>query len=127
LLGIGVVVTSGKPNKTNLWHAWLGYMSEDGIEKLIKRKLLHGCNMSMLVFCEHYIFGKHKRVKFNAFFHTSKGILDYVHANLWGPPRKKTLGGASYMLTIIDDYSRQVWPYFPKHKYGLMLLECGKL
>jgi hypothetical protein len=40
-----------------------------------------------------------------------------VHADLWGPSRKKSLGGASYMLTIIDDYFRKVWPYFLKHKY----------
>src|SRR4051812_6217014 len=34
-----------------------------------------------------------------------------------GASRRKSLGGASYMLTIIDDYSRKVWPYFLKHKY----------
>jgi transposase InsO family protein len=67
-------------------------------------------------FCEHYIFGKHKRVKFNTSVHTTKDILDYVHADLWGPSRKPSLGGAHYMLTIIDDYSRKVWPYFLKTK-----------
>jgi len=39
-----------------------------------------------------------------------------VHSDLWGPSRKISLGGACYMLTIIDDYSRKVWPYFLKHK-----------
>jgi transposase InsO family protein len=34
-----------------------------------------------------------------------------------GPSRKKSFGGSSDMLTIIDDYSRKVWPYFLKHKY----------
>jgi transposase InsO family protein len=33
-----------------------------------------------------------------------------------GPSRKPSLGGARYMLAIIDDYSRKVWPYFLKHK-----------
>jgi hypothetical protein len=47
--------------------------------------------------------------------HTTKGILEYMHANLWGPSHKKSLGGASYMLNIIDDYSREGWPYFLKH------------
>jgi hypothetical protein len=117
LSGIVVVVTSDEHNKTNLWHARLGHMSEHGMAELIKRELLVGCNMSKLDFCEHYIFGKHKRVKFNASVHTTKGILEYVHADLWGPSRKKSLSGASYMLTIIDDYSRKVWPYFLKHKY----------
>jgi transposase InsO family protein len=62
------------------------------------------------------VFGKHNRVKFNTATHSSKGILDYVHFDLWGPSRKPSLGGARYMLNIIDDYSRKVWPYFLKDK-----------
>jgi hypothetical protein len=112
-----LLLLSDEPSKTNLWNARLGYMSEHGMEKLIKRELLVGCNRSKLEFYEHCIFGKHKRVKPNASFHTTKGILEYVHVDLWGPFRKKSLGGASYMLTIIDDYSRKVWPYCLKHKY----------
>jgi hypothetical protein len=103
LPGIAAVFTSDKPSKTNLCHARLGHMSEHGMTQLIKRELLVGCNMSKLEFCEHCIFGKCKRVKFNASIHTTKEILEYVHANLWGPSRNKSLGGASYMLTIIDD------------------------
>jgi hypothetical protein len=37
-------------------------------------------------------------------------MLDYVHADLWGPSHKKSLGGASYM-----------------HMKSLMLFESGKL
>jgi hypothetical protein len=117
LLGIAAAVTSDELSKTNLWHARLGHMSEHGMAELIKRELLVGCNMSKLDFYEHSIFDKHKRVKPNASVHTTKGILEHVHADLWGPSYKKSLGGASYMLTIIDDYSRKVWPYFLKHKY----------
>jgi hypothetical protein len=113
---IAAIVTSDEPSKTNLWHARLSHMSEHGMEELIKRGLLVGCNMSKLEFCEHCIFGKHKRVKFNISVHTTKQILEYVHGDLWGPSHKKSLGGASYMLTIIDDYSRKVWPYFLKQK-----------
>jgi transposase InsO family protein len=64
-------------------------------------------------------FGKHKRVKFNASVHTTKGILDYVHADVWVPSRRTSNGGANYMLTIIDDYSRKVWSYFLKHKFDI--------
>ena len=62
------------------------------------------------------MFDKHKRVKFNTSTHTSKGILDYVHSDLWGPSCKPSLGGAHYMLTIIDDYSRKAWLYILKGK-----------
>jgi hypothetical protein len=47
------VVTSDEPSKTSHWHAHLDHMSEHGMTELIKRELLHGCNMSMLEFCEH--------------------------------------------------------------------------
>ena len=33
-----------------------------------------------------------------------------------GPSRKPSYGGTCYMLTIIDDYFRRVWPYFMKNK-----------
>ncbi|CAN1182465.1 Retrovirus-related Pol polyprotein from transposon TNT 1-94 [Linum perenne] len=101
---------------TNFWHMRFGHMSEAGMTELSKRGLLDGCNASNLEFCEHCVFGKHKRVKFNTSVHTTEGILDYVHFDLWGPSREPSLGSARYMLTIIDDYSRQVRSYFFKHK-----------
>ena len=109
-------VSKDEPSKTNLWHMRLGHMSELGMAELMKRNLLDGCTQGNMNFCEHCVFGKHKKVKFNTSVHRTKGILDYVHADLWGPSRKPSLGGARYMLTIIDDYSRKVWPYFLKHK-----------
>jgi transposase InsO family protein len=91
-------------------------MSELGMAELMKRDLLKGCTLSSKKSCEHCIFGKHKRVKFNTDVHTTKGTLNYVHADLWGPSRKPSYGGACYMLTIIDDYYRKVWPYFLRNK-----------
>jgi hypothetical protein len=47
-------------------------MSEHEMADLIKRELLDGCRMSKMDFCEHFIFGKHMRVKFNGYVHTTK-------------------------------------------------------
>ncbi|CAN1146969.1 Uncharacterized mitochondrial protein AtMg00300 [Linum perenne] len=71
----------------NLWHMRLGHMSEAGMTELSRRGLLAGCNVSNLEFCEHCMFGKHKRVKFNTSVHTTEGILDYVHSELSTPNR----------------------------------------
>jgi hypothetical protein len=111
-----VAVTDDKLCETNLWHMRLGYMSELGMAELMKRNLLKGCTLSGKKFCEHCMFGKHKRVKFNTVVHTTKGTLYYVLVDLWGPSRKPSYGGARYMLTIIDVYPRKVWPYFLKNK-----------
>jgi hypothetical protein len=91
-------------------------MSEYGMAALYMRDLLDGCSFSKLKLCEHCTFCKHKTTKFNASIHIAKEILDYVHANVWGPSCKTSHGGANYMLTSIDDYSRKVWLFFLKHK-----------
>jgi hypothetical protein len=108
LPGIAAAISSDDSSKTNLWHKRLGHMSELGMAELAKRELIDGCDLSKFEFCQHCIFGKHKRVKFNASVHTTKGILDYVHVDVWGPSHRTSNGGANYMLTIIDDYSRKV-------------------
>uniref|UniRef100_A0A2N9HKJ8 CCHC-type domain-containing protein n=1 Tax=Fagus sylvatica TaxID=28930 RepID=A0A2N9HKJ8_FAGSY len=45
-----------------------------------------------------------------------KGILDYVHSDIWGPVRTPSKGGAQYFMSFIDDYSRKAWVYFLKNK-----------
>ena len=64
--------------------------------ELIKRNLLDGCILSGKKFCEHCVFAMHKGVKFNTSVHTTKGTLDYVHVDLWGPSRK-----TSYVVLVI--------------------------
>ena len=83
-ISAAAAVTNVKPSKTDLWHMRLGHMSQLGIAELMKRNLLDGCILSGKKLCEHCVFGKHKRVKFNTSVHTTKGTLDYVHADLWG-------------------------------------------
>lgn len=69
-----------------------------------------------LDFCEHCVYGKQGRVKFSTAVHTTKGTVDYIHSDLWGPSPVTSKGGSQYLLTLIDDYSRKVWVYFLKHK-----------
>ena len=69
-------------DKTDFWYKRLGHMSEHGLAELIKKNLLVGCTQCKVKFYEHCIFGKHKRVKFNTSVHSTKGILEYVHADL---------------------------------------------
>ncbi|KAF3634914.1 putative vacuolar-processing enzyme-like [Capsicum annuum] len=61
-----------------------------------------------------------KRVRFTKGIHSIKGTLDYIHFDLWGPYRVLSRGGANYILTIIDDYSRKVWVFFLKQKNDVL-------
>ncbi|KAG8474805.1 hypothetical protein CXB51_031510 [Gossypium anomalum] len=101
---------------TKLWHMRLGHMSENGMVELSKRGLLDGQGICKLNFCEHCVFGKQKRVRFTRGIHNTKGTLEYIHSDLWGPSRVPSRGGANYMLTFIDDFSRKVWAFFLKQK-----------
>ncbi|KAG8492966.1 hypothetical protein CXB51_010297 [Gossypium anomalum] len=101
---------------TKLWHMRLGHMSENGMVELSKRGLLDGQGICKLNFCEHYVFGKQKRVRFTRGIHNTKRTLEYIHSDLWGPSRVPSRGGANYMLTFIDDISRKVWAFFLKQK-----------
>ncbi|KAG8481033.1 hypothetical protein CXB51_025775 [Gossypium anomalum] len=93
---------------TKLWHMRLGHMSENGMTELSKRGLLDGQGICKLNFYEHCVFGKQKRGRFTRGIHNTKGMLEYIHSDLWGPSRVPSRGGANYMLTFIDDFSRKV-------------------
>ncbi|KAG8475436.1 hypothetical protein CXB51_032203 [Gossypium anomalum] len=93
---------------TKLWHMRLGHISENGMVELSKRRLLDGQGICKLNFCEHCVFGKQKRVRFTKGIYNTKGTLEYIHSDLWGPSRVPSRGGANYMLTFIDDFSRKI-------------------
>ena len=69
-----------------------------------------------LGFCEHCVFGKLHHTKFPREIHRTKGTLDYIHSDCWGPSRVESMGGDRYFLLIIDDYSRMSWVFMMKHK-----------
>ena len=52
----------------------------------------------------------------------SKGILDVVHSDVWGPAQVATLGGCRYYVTFIDDFSRHTWIYPMRQKRSVRTL-----
>ncbi|KAG8498865.1 hypothetical protein CXB51_005704 [Gossypium anomalum] len=62
-------------------------MSENGMVKLRKGGLLDGQVNCKLKFCEHCVFGKQQRVQFTGGIHNMKGMLEYIHSDLWGLSR----------------------------------------
>lgn len=109
-------VVAGEIDNTKLWHLRLGHISCRGMEELGKQNLLCGDQTSRLEFCESCTLEKSCRVKFNIAIHNTKGILNYVHSDLWGPSKVCSKGGVRYFISIIDDYSRRVWVYCLKSK-----------
>ena len=57
---------------TKLWHLRLGHMGERGMFELSKQGLFDGKKFGNLGFCEHCVYGKHKRVSFKPSIHNTK-------------------------------------------------------
>jgi len=60
--------------------------------------------------------GRQRRIAFSTSQHKTKGLLDLIHMDVWGPSPVASIGGARYYVIFIDDFSRKVWVYFLKQK-----------
>ncbi|KAF5475608.1 hypothetical protein F2P56_007400, partial [Juglans regia] len=78
---------------TRLWHIRMGHAGEKALQTLVKQGLLKGAKTGKLSFCENYVLGKQTRIKFGTAVHSTQGILDYVHSDVWGPTKNASLGG----------------------------------
>ncbi|CAH9095979.1 unnamed protein product [Cuscuta epithymum] len=107
-------------DKSVLWHQRLGHMSNKGLNVLQKSGCFGNDLVSPIPFCEGCVLGKQHRVQFPTSSYPnepkSKAVLDYIHADVWGPSSVPTHGGRRYFLSIIDDFSRKVWVCLLEHK-----------
>ncbi|KAK9067917.1 hypothetical protein SSX86_012028 [Deinandra increscens subsp. villosa] len=109
-------VESGSDDMAVIWHNRLGHISSQGLSELNKSQVLGNLRSTDHGFCEYCVLGKSHKVKFSRSSHKTREILDYIHADLWGPARTQSQGGARYFLSLIDDKSRRVWTYVLKTK-----------
>lgn len=63
------------------------------------------------------IIGKHQRHRFPITFYRARDHVDIVHTCLCGRMQIESIHGNFYFLTLIDDFSKNVWVYFIKHKF----------
>nr|GEY82935.1 retrovirus-related Pol polyprotein from transposon TNT 1-94 [Tanacetum cinerariifolium] len=106
-----------KDSLAQVWHKRVGHISEAGLQVLEKQGLFGKKSLGKLNFCENYVLGKSQQVSFGVGRHTTQGVIDYVHSDLWGPSQVESLGGKRYFLSIVDDYSRRVCVYLLRFKH----------
>ena len=59
-------------------------------------------------------------MKFGTTIHNTKGILDYVHSDVWGPAKTLSIRGTHYFVTFVDDFSRRVWVFTMKNENDVL-------
>ena len=94
-----------------LWHGRFCHQSFHTLDSMIKGELVRGLPVfeKPKELCSTCISGKHTKCSFKASVCRAKKPLDLVHMDLCGLIKPPTLGGKSYFLLIVDDFSRYMW------------------
>ena len=66
--------------------------------------------------CKGCVEGKHTRGPLPSSVTKTSDVLELIHSDLFGMLPVTSLGGCSYYMTFIDDFSRKTWIYFLKKK-----------
>ena len=90
------------------WHRRFGHISEKGLQTLTRKQFLPNFQGIPFKTCDHCLVGKTHRFA----FHTNPpsrrpNVIDLIHTDVF-IMRTKTVGGALYFVTFIDDHSKNV-------------------
>ena len=103
-------------NDVNIWHARLGHIGQQRMNRLAKEGLLAKIGNVILSTCEFCLAGKTVRTPFG------KGTraefpMQLVHSDICGPMNLRARHGVLYFITFIDDYTRFGFVYLISHKF----------
>jgi 5'-3' exoribonuclease 2 len=92
----------------------MGHIGEKGLRSMHNKGMVESfpnCN-SEVNFCEHYIYGKQKRVRFPSRVIREKEIMELIHSDVFGPVSLPSHGGSLYYVSFVDDFLRKTHKYF---------------
>ncbi|UYV73840.1 hypothetical protein LAZ67_11001074, partial [Cordylochernes scorpioides] len=101
------------------WHSRFGHLNLQDLKKLKMQNIVYGLpNFDVKNFtCEVCLKGKQTRLPFQKeSFTRSREPLELVHTDICGPMRTKSLGGALYFSTFIDDFSGFIFTFIMKSR-----------
>ena len=97
-------------------------MSKSGIQFLSRSGYILGLDFSKFSMCEHFLYGKQAINSPSTVSKKRSEPLELVHNDVCGPMPTVSMGGASYFVTFIDDFSWKVWAYPLKRKDEVLLV-----
>ena len=105
----------------SVWHRRFGHLGETYLQQIAREKLVNGFVYDIkqcTKFCESCVKGKFHKSKFpNAGRRRAQKPLELVHSDVCGKLNSKSLSGAEYFLTFVDDYTHYTWVYVLKKKH----------
>nr|GEY39956.1 retrotransposon protein, putative, Ty1-copia subclass [Tanacetum cinerariifolium] len=102
---------------TYLWHGRLAHISKKRIEKLQQEELLKSTDDESFDQCVSCLSGKMTGKSFPRHPKRETDLLRIIHTDVCVPLRHVSRQGASYFITLTDDYSCHGYVYLLKHKH----------
>ena len=102
-------------------HKRVGHLGRAGMQRLAREGLVRGLEgglsgeLDMCEGCELSRPRPHPHRPVDSTFRSTRP-LELVHADLAGPIRVQSWGGAKYMFVLVDDFSRKSWVMLLKNK-----------
>jgi transposase InsO family protein len=94
------------------WHARFGHLHFRALHTMSRRGMVRGLPDIARVeeMCDGCALGKQHRAPFprTSSYRAERGF-ELVHTDLCGPITPATIGGNSYFLLVVDDFSRYMW------------------
>jgi Reverse transcriptase (RNA-dependent DNA polymerase)/gag-polypeptide of LTR copia-type/Integrase core domain/GAG-pre-integrase domain len=105
-------VTTGITD-AKIWHDRLGHIGIESMSTLKNLVTGFNCNLNdsdnLIATCQGCLKGKaHRSAMPDAATHRATVPLELVHSDICGPMNVESIGGSSYFITFIDDYSRYI-------------------
>ena len=92
------------------------------IREMSRKRLVEGLSitgdMDIPGKCEDCILGKHAARPYD------EEVLERVHIDMWGPASVRSVGGASYLMVLVDGGSATKFGYPLSHKTGDLTLQA---
>lgn len=95
-----------------LWHRRFGHLGYSSLARLVSQNQVSGVSIDPIALqtakarvCEPCVMARQTRGPFPSSGHTCSHALELVHMDVCGPMPVKSIGGARYMTTFLDDYS----------------------
>ncbi|KAG4061423.1 hypothetical protein PC123_g3730 [Phytophthora cactorum] len=109
---------AGADSEWELWHARMVHPNKDALAKTQRVTTgIPSVRKGIGTLCGGCMKEKQTVTAFPSRSMTkTKRVLELVHTDVMRPMRTPTTGGAKYVLTFVDDYSRYVAAYFMKNK-----------
>ena len=99
------IQSSNDDLNVNVWHARLGHIEQERMNRLARDGLLGPITKVELSICEYCLQGKAIRKPFGKAVR-AKLPLQLIHSDICGPMNVRARHGASYFITFTDDYTR---------------------